>query len=336
MKTTKVHCIKVKKENAEKERRKLVFKGLLNLDYSPKSEGDFVYFSITKEIPGSIESDFKPTKRKPITVTAVLKEMNIPVESITKSFDIFGDIALISIPKGIKGKDKEKKIAEAVMKVHPNIKVVAKKTGPISGEYRIRKLKVIGGEKRTETIHKESGCIFHVDIAKAYFSPRLSYERKRISSLVKSKENVFVPFAGVGPFAIVIAKEHPDAKIYANELNPNAFKYMEENIRLNYTPNVQAYPGDAREFAKKFVGKADRVVMPIPMSADKFLDTAFLLAKKGAVVHLYIFEKSEKNAIDVITKYTDKIKRKIKIISTRIAREYSPQIIEVVVDFQIL
>ena len=42
-----------------------------------------------------------------------------------------------------------------------------------------------------------------------------------------------MPFAGVGPFAIEIAKSHPRASVLAIELNPSAYGYMLKNIRLN-------------------------------------------------------------------------------------------------------
>jgi tRNA (guanine37-N1)-methyltransferase len=581
-------CLKTKKKDAESERRKLVSKGILNLGYSPKTDKDNVYFPLTKEIPGSIKSEFEVTQRKKMTLEDTLQEEGISPSLIAKSFDIFGDIALVEI-NGKVSKADEKKIAKAVMKMHPSIKVVTKKTGPISGEYRVRKLKVIGGENRTDTMHKEEGCIFHLDIANSYYSPRLVYERRRISALVKDNEDVFVPFAGVGPFAIAIAKNHPKARVLANELNPDAYKYMLENIKINKVTNVIPIEGDAkrilvripgagigikasirrkelksrlskpvglvelflkdgdiesrmdevdgiieilekknirvmlhepfykykgkpllatrdertvadalecykklykicrrhanvvgfvahsatipktefepevffRNFSKlsgffdylylennvstiaeikdiintikrsgvrnfcvdlshlfiiykdtrkiietikavkrlcntyfhigdsdgikdsvdigagkvdfkmiadsglvdfgtievksedemkgdemlasydKFISmlpqkKFDRIIMPLPMSSEKFLDMAFSAIKPGGMVHIYKFEKSEGNAVDMIKRYADKVKKKIKIISTRIARDYSSNVIEVVVDFQVL
>jgi tRNA (guanine37-N1)-methyltransferase len=93
------------------------------------------------------------------------------------------------------------------------------KAGDISGTYRIRDYTFIAGEHKTQTIHREFGCQFHVDIAKAYFSPRLSHEHQRVASLVQSCETVVDLFAGVGPFSVMIAKKNPNVKVYAVDLN---------------------------------------------------------------------------------------------------------------------
>ncbi|MEM2974563.1 MAG: class I SAM-dependent methyltransferase family protein [Candidatus Micrarchaeia archaeon] len=290
----RIFCLKVTKGQAESERKKLISEGLLNMDFSPRSDGEYVYFPLLRKIPGSMRLYFTQARKRTLTLEEALRKLGVPQSGMSKSYDIFGDIALVEIPKGMTRY--AKRIAKAVMAVNPAVKVVAMKTGPISGEYRVRNLKVIGGENRTDTYHKETGCIFHVDIAKSYFSPRLSFERRRISGLVRLKERVFVPFAGVGPFPIIIAKQHPDVEVYANELNPYAFRSMEENIRINHVPNVKAYPGDVRDFAARFAGQADRIIMPIPMAADRFMDVAFVLARKGATAHIYMFEKSEDDA----------------------------------------
>ena len=58
----------------------------------------------------------------------------------------------------------------------------------VEGEFRTRDLEIIAGDDKTETEYKESGCRFIVDVRKAFFSPRLSSERIRISELVNDGE----------------------------------------------------------------------------------------------------------------------------------------------------
>ena len=49
-------------------------------------------------------------------------------------------------------------------------------------KYRTRQVTFIAGEEKYETLYKESGLLFKVNVGTAYFSPRLSTERLRIRS----------------------------------------------------------------------------------------------------------------------------------------------------------
>jgi tRNA (guanine37-N1)-methyltransferase len=335
-------AIRVKKGKAEEVRKLLLKLNLIDSTHLPSSNDDFIFFPIKKSIDEKTKQDIakkfdanfveKRMKRK------LIQKFSLP------PFDMIGDIVIFEIPKEFKDKEETEKIkaareiAENILKQHKNVRLVAMKTGGVSGPYRIRKFEVIlsRGDDSTITIHKEHGCRFKIDVAKAYYSPRLSYERRRINSLVNDGETVFVPFAGVGPFAIIIAKSHPKSTVYANELNPDAYKYLEENIKLNKLSNVIPIPGDARDLPEKYSNKADRVIMPLPMSSDQFLDVAFSLAKKNCIVHFYYFTNSISAAEDVVKEAAKKFNRKIKILESRLVRDYSPEIIEVVVDFKIL
>jgi len=325
-------CAKVKKGNAEKAKRLLISKGVFDKGHSPKSDKLHVYFPITGKVGSKLIISFLDTK---------LTEFEKPPLANLPGFDVIGDIAIFEMPKGDaakRGKSRvvlEKRIAADIMRQHRNIRTVAVKTGAISGVYRIRKFRVVAGRKSTITIHKEHGCVFKLDIAKAYFSPRLSFERKRIADLVKGEETVVVLFAGVGPFSIVIAKSHPNTTVISNELNPSAIKYMKENIKSNRTFNVIPEPGDARKMLKKYAGKIDRVIMPLPMSSNEFLDVAFGLCKPGGTVHFYWFTDSLASAEKKVKEHAKAAGSRIKILSSRVARAYSPDTIESVVDFQV-
>ncbi|MFN7088860.1 MAG: class I SAM-dependent methyltransferase, partial [Candidatus Paceibacteria bacterium] len=243
-----------------------------------------------------------------------------------------GDIAIIEIPKSLEAK--EAIIAEAVCKVHPNIKVVAKKEGPMEGEYRTRKIKVIYGEQRTETEYRENGTRILVDIAKVYFSPRLSFERKRIAGLVKDGENVLALFAGVGPFPLVIAKEHKKCNIVAIELNPEGARYMEKNIKLNKLVNVKVVLGDVNEVVPHvYQNWADRVIMPLPKDAEFFLKAAYVGAKDNATIHFYTFANIKNPFGDARKKAEAHLPAgKYHVIAERIVRPFSPSKVQVVLD----
>lgn len=339
-----VICAKVERKQAEDVRRKLANLRLLDNSYVPKRENDYIYFPLLKTPKSKLKITITNTpllKREPRvhSMEDALKGIltKNEMESLVTSFDIVGDIAIIEIPPSLAKREKE--ISSAIMSVHRNIRVVLRKMGAMSGVYRIRKLKVIGGEKRTRTLYKEHGCRLMVDLAKMYFSPRLSSERERIAKLVKDKEKVLVLFAGCGPFPIVIGKKHPRASIVGIELNPDAVAYMKENISLNSLSNVRAVEGDVRNIVpKKFQKFADRILMPLPKGAEEFLDIAFAGAKKGCIVHFYCFAPEEDPFSHGVKKIKDtakKEKRKIRILLKKIVRPFAPRIVQSVIDFKV-
>jgi len=333
---------KALKKDGERIRRLLIESGAFANGYKILNDGEFVLFPITKRIKGDfeiVESDAEPMPKQFSKIKEALSGLlsEKEMEELVTSFDLIGDIAIIDIPEGLESK--EKAIADAVLAVHKNIKVIAKKMGPMEGEFRVRKLKVIAGENRTETIYKENGVKMKLDIAKVYFSVRLGTERKRIAELVKPGERILALFAGVGPFALVIAKSHPDAEIVAIELNPDAVQYMEENIKLNKFKNIKAILGDARSVVlKNYVGWADRVTMPLPKSADAFLDVAIAGAKDGGVVHFYAFADAEDPYSEPRKKIEEEAKKAgagVEFLNEKIVRPYAPRIVQVAVDFRV-
>ena len=126
-----------------------------------------------------------------------LSERLSPLEmrDVRTSFDVVGDIAIIKVPEKLQ--HRKLVIAQAVMKTNSNIKTVLNQTSPVSGSFRLRELEHLFGEEKTETIYQEYGCCFKVDLASAYFSPRLSFERMRITNLVSHGETIVNMFAGV-------------------------------------------------------------------------------------------------------------------------------------------
>jgi len=67
-----------------------------------------------------------------------------------KSYDTVGGIAVIRLPESLK--QRSKIIAEAIMQTHKRIKTVLRQASPVSGDFRLRKLEWIAGERKTETV----------------------------------------------------------------------------------------------------------------------------------------------------------------------------------------
>jgi len=255
---------------------------------------------------------------------------------VRRSFDIIGDIAVIDIPEELEGYEEE--IAEALMKIHKNVKVVAKISSKTEGLYRIRRVKVVKGENRTHTIHKENGLKFYLDINKVFYTPRLANERKRISKLVNEGETVGDLFAGVGPYSILIAKENPKTKVYSVDINEYAFGYLVKNIIVNKVENINAYKADSKRISKVlFQEFFDRIIMNIPKFAEDFLDIPFISLKRGGMCHYYDFARKEEInlVLEKIREKARKYDKNVEIIKYRFLNEIGPRIYRVVVDFKV-
>jgi len=261
---------------------------------------------------------------------------------IYKSYDIVGDIAVIRVPEPLK--ERNKIIAEAVMQTHKSIKTVWRQANPVSGDFRLRDLEFVLGERKTETLHKEHDCTFKVDLEKCYFSPRLSYERMRIARQIQPDEVILNMFAGVGCYSIVIAKHSKSKKIFSIDINPFAIQYMQENIKLN---KVEEKVIPVQEDAKKVIEErlqnvADRVLMPLPEKAYEYLHYALLALKPtGGWIHYYDFEHAKKGE-NPIEKFESKISEKMQILGVnfqvvfgRIVRPTGPNWYQVVLDIQV-
>ena len=258
-----------------------------------------------------------------------LKELN-------SGIDIIGNIAIIKLPNSLMPKSKI--ISELIMSSNKNVKSVFRQVGRIEGEYRLRKLEYIDGERNTITRYKENGCLFELDVSKVYFSPRLSTERLRIARLVKDGEVVVNMFAGIGSFSLVIAKMKR-AKIYSIDLNPYAIEYAKRSMAINRLKGeVIPILGDAREvIEKKLWGRVDRVLMPLPEKANEFLYHAVLALKRSGFIHYYRHSFGT-DEWDAASKVIDEVRgslKNYKILKWKKVREVGPRWFEIVLDIAI-
>jgi len=258
------------------------------------------------------------------------------LELLPSSYDIIGSILIFSdFPKELVRK--EKIIGEALLELHKNIKTVCKKTKKFSGKYRLPKLKIIAGEKTKETSYKENNVTLRLDVEKVYFSPRLSTERKRIYQLIKPKEDILVMFSGVAPYPLTISKNTQAKKIVGIEANRVAHQYAIENLKLNKIKNIELICGDVKKEIPKLKQKFDRIIMPLPKSAENFLYLAFKVAKKGTIIHLYQFlnkeefDKAKKNIKNICKE--NKINH--KFLNLMKCGQFSPGSYRVCLDFKI-
>ena len=350
-------CIKVPKINGEKTLIVANKLEMRNRELEIQKNAHFIYIPLTRQ-PSETElamlkaqvPDFQlvtrafSERKQPVKTLAELLANQLPpslLNSLPRALDTVGDIAIIEIPPELNAH--ATLIGEAILKTHKNMRTVLAKAGAVSGTYRIRELAVIAGEPKTATVHKEHGCTYYVDAAKAYFSPRLSHEHNRVASLVQTGETVLDLFAGVGPFSVLIAKKTPSAKVYAVDINPDAVELLKRNIRLNRVEN-RVFPilGDARQIVEhKLLGVADRVIMNLPEKAIGFVGAACKAVKPAdGIVHFYGFIRlpdSIENMQSRFSEAVEKAGRKVeKFLFAKTVRETAPYEWQVVLDAKIL
>ncbi|MDN5319928.1 MAG: tRNA (guanine37-N1)-methyltransferase [Thermococcaceae archaeon] len=328
----KMRGVKVPKKEAEKVRKQLLELNMLDINFKVKHQGDFVIFPVKDKIEGFevVETTFEKAIRRPQSYREVV---DIPEELfplLPSSFDIIGDIAIIELPEELFPYGEN--IGKAILKVHKHIKAVFAKGSKVLGEYRVRELIHLAGEKRTETVHRENGIRLKLDVAKVYFSPRLATERMRVFEKTREGEVIFDMFAGVGPYSILLAKK---AKIvFACDINPWAIRYLEENKKLNKVENVVPILGDVRKVAGQI--EADRVIMNLPKFAHEFLREAITSVKRGGVIHYYGFSHEDNlfdEHIEMIERVAEELGKSVKILEKRKVRPYAPYQFNIAIDF---
>ncbi|RLI05374.1 class I SAM-dependent methyltransferase family protein [Candidatus Bathyarchaeota archaeon] len=259
------------------------------------------------------------------------------ISELKSSLEIIGNIAILKLPEKLDSK--KEVISKAILELNKNVKTVLKQSTPVNGEFRTRNFEWIAGEKQTETVYKEHGCMFKLDVSKVYFSPRLQFERLRIAQLVKPGETIINMFAGVGSFSIILAKKSKPLKVYSIDLNPTAIQYLKENIRLNKVENI-VIPmlGDAKELINsQLMGVADRVLMPLPAKAYEYLPDAIKsLKNRSGWIHYYDFIYTTKDE-DPKQKVVEKVSSRLddvdfSIQNSRIVRSVGPNWYQVVLD----
>lgn len=345
----KTTFVKAKKNIAEKVRRQLLKLSLLDNSFTILSDSSYIYFPLKDQngiqsLMGDFGGELKTVKKLGVRINRRADDYRYglgriltqkELKDFSSGYDAFGNIAVISLPDSLA--EKENDIAKIILNSNKNLTTILKKAGPVKGVYRVRPVKYLLGKRTYIADYKENGCRFVFDVRRVFFSTRLAYERNRISNLVSHGETVMVPFAGIGPFAIEIAKKRPDADVVALELNKYGVYYMKKNIEINKANNVEAVLGDFHEASKGYRLMFDRIIMPLPKSSTVFLDDAIAVAKSTAVIHLYAFyEKDRINELkDEIIEHGKANKYKVTFLFERVVRTYSKSMIEVVLDYRI-
>ncbi|WP_231183812.1 class I SAM-dependent methyltransferase family protein [Haladaptatus sp. DYF46] len=272
-----VPCVRVERRQGEAARRELAASDLIVDEVEIVVKDGWLYIPVTD--PDAVSEKFEVVSHDLPTRTT--QQMPADILGFEPSYERLGEIVLIDE----EDPERANEIAEAVVSSSLPVGTVLNRASKVKGETRVRDWDVLAGNG-TETVHREYGCEFLLDVARVYFSPRLATERHRVAEHVEPDERAFDMFAGVGPFVVPFAKR--GATVVGADVNDVAIDYLRENARRNGVEDrVTAICGDVRETAAEYENWADRLVMNLPHSANEFLDTAVRLAGDDCVVHYY-------------------------------------------------
>jgi len=318
-------AVAVPKTKAEEVRQRLLAAGLLRKDVAVAREGDTIFLPVTARGDVGypvVEHDFTEWFAR---IRSYRDVIEVPPEMkplLPTSFDVIGDIALVKIPSELASFQRE--IAEAILRANKAVKVVAV-DGGVKGELRVRDLRVVAGSNRTETVHREHGLSYKVDVARAYFSPRLGTERLRVAEQVEPGEAVVDLFAGVGPYAVLIAKRRQPRVVYAFDANPDAFRYLEENVRRNRASRVEPHLGDAVELLA-VIEPPDRVIIDYPQDPGPAYRASLPRTLPSGVIHYYaILDDAERKNHELeLVRAAEALDRGAEILARREVHGWSP------------
>ncbi|WP_135826617.1 class I SAM-dependent methyltransferase [Halorussus ruber] len=338
-----VPCVRVERERGEETRQRLADENLLAAEFEIEVAEGSLYLPVTDadRVPEdlTVVSRAVGERDTPDTPTDLL--------GYEPTYERLGDIAILDEDDP----ERAREIADAVMASDIPVKTVVNRASKVKGELRVRDWEVLAGDG-TETVHREYGCEFLLDVSEVYFSPRLATERHRVAEQVgegprpskdasgdtprATDERAFDMFAGVGPFVVPFAKR--GAEVVGVDLNEKAVEYLRENARRNDVEDrVTAIHGDVREVAPEYSDWADRVVMNLPHSADEFLDSAVELAGDDCVIHYYDIQHEDDpfGPGEAAIREAAEPEYEVEVETRHVVRSYAPHELNVCLDVRL-
>lgn len=231
----------------------------------------------------------RPDKRLRPALAASLPD--IPAHLFPGGFDTIGDIALLSMPQVIRAAASH--IGEAILSLHKHIRVVALREGDHSGAQRLVPIKVVAGEKRLATLHRENGVALFLDLAAVYFSTRMAEERLRLARYVQPGEKVCVLCSGAGPYPLVIGRHSQAQEVHGIELNTNAHALGLKNVRANKCQGrVHLHLGEAANMLHSLQQDFDRIIIALPWNAASLVAASLAHLRPMGMLHCYAMERN--------------------------------------------
>lgn len=334
---------KVEKVKGESIRRVLFACNAVRKDLAIIEKGNYLLIPLKEDVNVSvlkdldlnlIEGESFPRTYYKMPFERIVDIINIPNEIkslLPRKWEKFGDVVILKFPSELD--DYESEIARAYAKVL-RAKTVCREAGIITGPYREPCVKVIYGNE-TETVHTENGVKYKFDVSRIMFSSGNINERKRMGELQCKGETIVDMFAGIGYFALPIAVHAKPRKIIACEINPTAYHYLIENVRLNRVESIiNTYLGDNRDFPGDQI--ADRIIMGYIGTTRNFLPKAISLIKPGGIIHYHDVSPINHYPHEPLRVLDESFRgHRYELLGMRVVKSYGPSTIHFVADLRV-
>lgn len=263
----------------------------------------------------------------------ILRQLLPSSVPVPKSFETIGHVLHLNLRDV--HRPYRQLIGEVLREKIPGVELVVNKAANVGGTFRTFAIEVLAAvpNYRMQVSLRENGCLFHLDISRVYWNSRLETEHRRLIDAITARHSDFVAakvqkhptaptspradvvivdaFAGVGPFSIPLAKR--GFSVYANDLNPDAVSYLEQNIAANNLVRARCQTScmDARAFLEDVIQKkhlpVQHIIMNLPADAVSFLDVLvgnIAPHKPLPFVYCYCFGHGEDAQDEIIARIT--------------------------------
>ena len=335
---------KVPRSRAEEVRKVLFRRKLGCKDRRIRREEDVVFIPLRTEPPSDLITELglevvegdalvKSCYRSPYEVVVEGAELPAAVKGqLPRHWEMLGDVLLLRLGDDLL--PYKERIAEAYASVLGARTVLLDRTR-IAGVFRTPDMEVLWGDG-TETVHLENGILYKFDAARLMFSSGNIDEKLRMAALDCRGETIVDMFAGIGYFTLPLALHARAERVIACEINPLAFRYLRENVRINGLERVvEPVMGDNQDLPGE--GVADRVVMGYVRTTARHLTTAFRLVRKGGVIHYhdtFPLEIFPSRALEDLTTAANGRTFEVRLMTE--VKSYSPGVSHMVLDVDVL
>ena len=162
-----------------------------------------------------------------------------------------------------------------------------------------------------DTLHRENGLRFVVNVRLVYFNPRYAEERKRISNLI-SGDKLLVLYGGIAPFPCTLSANFDS--ICSVDWNPHCTKYATMNARLNKLNNIRIVESDVVKHVAKLREKYSHCLIMHPSGDDHILMA--LRGRIDTIVHYKLLQ------VEDLEFYTQTYSRYFQILGAKLVKKY--------------